>query len=292
MSIYLPEADPASLPFVKVTPNPGGQLDRATTYGRNGSVNRARESIKAISAAMVSDAPLIIVLDEVTESVAEIGKSESPERAREFLAEHRRIRETYPQIRWVLTGSIGFHHVLRQIGTTTATLGDTQHFVLGSLSPGWSMWLAGSVLTGAGIADGHGQSAAVRAEIAAVTDGIPILIHLIGQYLRDGGRDSVDVEEIQQILDTCFQQQDLSANLTHLLTRLTDYYEDTVPPEVVLDHVASQPTTQSELLLLPRVTRALLQSLEADHYLGRNDANRFVWKYPSLARLWAIRRGL
>jgi hypothetical protein len=231
-------------------------------------------------------------LDEVTESVSEIGKNEGPEKAREFLSELRRIRETHANIRWVLTGSIGFHHVIRQIGTTEATIGDVRSFPLGPLDPDWSAWLAGSVLWGAGLADGSGQDAETRAEVARVTDGIPILIHLIGQFVLDSSIQTVSKSDVTGLLDACFQRADMTTNLTHFLSRLDDYYQDPTSAELVLDTVANQPTSQQDLLAFPNITRALLQSLESDHYLSRDIDNRMIWKYPSLCRLWMIRRGI
>jgi hypothetical protein len=250
-----------------------------------------RASMTAIERELErTNSTLVICLDELTETIAEIAANEGAEKARELLGELRRVRETHSHIRWLLTGSIGFHHVLRTVGATASMTNDTRRFPLGPLDPGWAVWLAGSVLWGAGVEPGTDE--ATRVEIARVTDGIPMLIHLVGQYVRDERLASVDAADMAEILDTCFRRQDLNANMTHFLTRLEQYYpNDFDAAERVLDRVADGPATRRELDAFDGVTGRLLDALEDDHYLGRNDANLVVWKYPSLARLWRIRRG-
>lgn len=242
-------------------------------------------------AAAKKDRRLVICLDEVTETIAAIGRDDGHAPARQLLAELRRLRESHRNVSWVFTGSIGFHHVLRQIGTTESLINDMRRFDLGPLEPAWARWLSGSVLMGAGVEQTVADDSALRAAIAEATDGIPILIHMIGERVRDRGV-RMTVANVAQVLDECFGSSDQASNLTHLLTRLESYYgDDAEVAKRVLDRLAGKPCTHTTLLDEYGVDDALLDSLEADHYLHRDGANRLTWKYPSLARLWSIRRG-
>ena len=200
----------------------------------------------------------------------------------------RRLREECPNIRWVLTGSIGFHHVLREIGATTQSTNNTKVFALGPLSPEWAEWLAGCVLSGS---NSEATDTQVHAELARATDGIPMLIHLVAELLRDEPRGSVSAGDIALLLDECFRRSDLSQNLTHLLTRLDDYYGNRTDEasellDAASDGVTAGPTGRDGQ------TRKLVDLLVDDHYLVREPGGKLRWKYPSLARLWRIRRGL
>ena len=234
---------------------------------------------------------LVVCLDEVTETIAAIGRNDGHAPARQLLAELRRLRESHRNVSWVFTGSIGFHHVLRQIGTTESMINDMRRFDLGPLEPAWARWLAGSVLMGAGVERSAAGDPALREAIADATDGIPILVHMIGERVRDRGI-RMTTANVTQVLDECFGSSDQASNLTHLLTRLESYYgDDAATAKWVLDRLAGEPCTHAMLVDENGADDALLDSLEADHYLHRDDENRLVWKYPSLARLWSIRRG-
>ena len=192
---------------------------------------------------------------------------------------------------WIFTGSIGFHHVLGAIGMTSATINDVQRFALGPLDPDWASWLAGSVLVGAGLERREAEDAALRDAIAEATDGIPILIHMLGQRVRDHGT-RLDPANVADVLSICFRS-DQSHNLTHLLTRLDDYYgADAGRARKVLDEVARGPLTGAELRAIDNADDDLVDRLEADHYLDRDEGNRLTWKYASLGRLWHVRRRL
>lgn len=247
-------------------------------------------ALRAIDAQLTKDHEfLVLAVDEVTEVIREVGRTEGRGAAKDLLGTLRRVREECNRIRWVLTGSIGFHHVLREIGVTDQALNNLTVFSLGALDPAWAMWLSGCVLL-----DEHGNPRAehdgLATELARASDGIPMLIHLVGEFLRDEPR-TVAIADIAPLLDECFRRIDRSANLTHLLTRLDDYYGERADAAGDLLDAASEgpiaaPTTKE------RVNRELVGMLVADHYLEPLAGGRLQWKYPSLARLWRVRRYL
>ena len=87
---------------------------------------------------------VVLAVDEVTEVVREIGCNQGPGAAKELLGTLRRIREECTRIRWVLTGSIGFHHVLRELGVTDQALNNLRVFTLGALDPAWASGCRGA----------------------------------------------------------------------------------------------------------------------------------------------------
>jgi hypothetical protein len=233
---------------------------------------------------------LLLAIDELTEVVREIGRNESVGTARELLSSLRRIREECPRIRWVLTGSIGFHHVLREIGATDQALNNLTAFTLGPLDTPWATWLSGCVMLDKQGAE-RPDHEALSTELAKQSDGIPMLIHLAGELLRDEPRSQLTVLDISELLDECFRRADRSANLTHLLTRLDDYYgERTDEAGELLDQTSDGPIPSPSTKT--RADRELLDMLIADHYLERISGGQLRWKYPSLARLWRARRSL
>ena len=103
----------------------------------------------------------------------------------------------------------------------------------------------------------------------------------------------LDPLSVEDWLATCFRRQDLSANLTHLLTRIEPYYgAEAGQAEAILDLVSEGAANRRQLISNQGSTERLIDWLEADHYLDRNQVNECVWKYPSLAKLWRVRRGL
>lgn len=151
-------------------------------------------------------------------------------------------------------------------------------------------WLSGCMLldeSGARRVDHD----ALSEELATRTDGIPMLIHLVGELLRDEPRKHLVVDDIAVVLYDCFRRADRSANLTHLLTRLDDYYGDrTDAASELLDQASDRPIAAPSAK--DRASRELVDMLVADHYLERLAGGQLRWKYPSLARLWRIRRSL
>ena len=168
---------------------------------------------------------------------------------------------------------------------------NTKTFTLGPLDPQWAAWLAGCVLLDAGIEQASDQSQAIREEIARATDGIAMLVHMLGEHVRDDEIETLNVNEIEHLLNECFRRNDRSANLTHLLARIDDYYGSRADAaEALLDSASSGTLKAKELKSKGKL--ALVETLIADHYLERASDGSLRWKYPSLQRLWRIRRGL
>jgi hypothetical protein len=250
-------------------------------------------AVKSISDSALKDGMrVVLVVDELTEVVREIGRIGGPEGARALLGTMRRLREECRGVLWVLTGSIGFHHVLSEIGATNQSINNTKTFTLGPLDQQWAAWLAGCLLLDAGFEQESEHAKAIRDEVARATDGIAMLVHMIGEHVRDEEIETLNVIDIENLMDECFRRNDRSANLTHLLSRIEDYYGDQSDAAKQLLNSASAGPLKPTELQDNQEQQTLIETLIADHYLERTTDGSIQWMYPSLRRLWRIRQGL
>lgn len=238
---------------------------------------------------------LVLLWDEVPDMVESIAEGEGPAAAVQTLAVLRRLRRPESGIRWVFTGSVGFHHVLPLVGADSTVLNDMQNLTLGPLDEAWTRWLAESLLLG--VTERPDPEAV--AQLAAVTGGIPYLLHLVAAHLRDHAVGAVTATAVDRAFDRCIDDLDESQGVTHFLTRVGKYYGSRERlARGVLDTLVDEAMTRTDLLatVTSRVDdeelRAVLQLLRLDHYLVRSDDVDpvYSWRYPVLARIWRQRR--
>lgn len=244
------------------------------------------------------DRYLAIAWDEFPDMVVSVIANEGEAKAGALLGVLRRFREQNPdRIRWVLTGSVGLHHALRQLSSSGEQyVTDLQSVPLGPLTEDWARWLAGSLLLGVGC---QFDDSALGA-LAGTTDGIPYLLHLLAAWARDHGPCDVGAGDVAGLFTAAIGDLDASHQSTHVLSRLGDYYgEDARLAEWILDRLAAEPSTRSELVagasaFDPRpnaeTLRRLVDLLNRDHYLTIDAAGRHAWRYDALRRIWVQRR--
>lgn len=147
-------------------------------------------------ASSLGEDRLLLAWDEVPDMLYDVVANEGPAAAALLLEVLRRLREESPtRIRWLMTGSVGLHHVLRSIDRGDSFVNDLDNLSLGPLDEAWATWLAGSLLLGGGIEPGRG----VVEEMARVSGGIPYLLHLIVAQVEDRRLASVAASDIEQI---------------------------------------------------------------------------------------------
>ena len=248
---------------------------------------------------------LLLAVDEITEAIRAIGRTEGHQAAKDLLGVLRRMREELSQVRWIMCGSIGFHHVLREIGSTQNVLTITKRAEMGPLSAEWAQYLATCLMMGLGHQPHDAQTQAIVEALAENTDGIAMLIHMFAEHVKDNEIDSFSAEQVQGMLDECFVSSGQDANLTHLLARILDYYggpgvgTSNEIAHAILDATSltsAQPVSHTYLLSITSATsddhRLVIDNLIADHYLVKTTSGTVRWRYPSLARVWRLRRGL
>lgn len=232
---------------------------------------------------------LIVALDEVTVAIENLCKDD-PTEAALMLQMLRNLRGRQgSKIRWILTGSVGFHHVIRLAGATEGTLAEAESLDLGPLSSDNAIELAQRLFAGI---DCDVDDAAVT-RLIECTSGIPFLMHQTVASLRGYG-ESPSPGEVATAYESLIADRSKSAPATHLLTRIDGYYDDAALAKQVLDFLAIEgpasfsdvcakfDTTHREVML------ALVDDLTDDHYVQAN----LAWRYAALRDIWIARRRL
>lgn len=238
--------------------------------------------------------PFLICMDEVPLAVRNIARREGAEAAGQVLQTLRELRGSLGSIRWIVAGSIGFHHVLRECAATEGDINDLDNLPLGPMPEEESIELARRLLLGID------RLPADESAIAALVDfsgGIPFLLHKYASMLHDNpGAGRVTAQEVQDTFEAFVDDRDESRAITHLLTRLDpNYGVDADLARTILDGTAAEPSSQSMESLSQRLGEEsdrigrVLDFLVDDHYLSRR-GNTVAWRYDILRRIWVRRR--
>jgi hypothetical protein len=237
--------------------------------------------------------------DEFPDAIAAIARDEGPGAAENLLGLFRSVRQSdfAERIRWVLTGSIGFHHVLKQL-QDKGGVNDMFPFQLEPLTQDWSRWLAECLLLGIGRAYEPAQAAA----LAEICDGIPYVLEMMVLQVKDRP-ESLPTDRIQarRLLLEAAASSSLGANWAPLLNRVDPYYGTLAPlAEYLLDQVARNPQQEqdlaspvegSELTRDRRTIHSALDLLVEDRYLDYGlDSGAYTWRHPALRTIWQARR--
>lgn len=259
-------------------------------FDRRSPMERLRLVAEAIDKNL-GDESLVIVLDEVPLAVANIATSESAADAHAFLQVLRSLRSGLPKIRWILSGSIGFHHVLRLAKATEGALNELQVLPLGPLDGPGATLLARCLAMGIE----RELSAEARESVVYLTGGVPFLMHHLMHRLGTDGEGLIEKPEAQEQWDRFIADRDASRSMTHLVTRIEDYPSQWIEPaRELLDATAKNPAKATEVLerMNQNDRLTLLNYLIDDHYLQYTDDKCVQWKYDVLRRIWVVRRQL
>ena len=250
-------------------------------------------ALEAVVANLDQGERLIVVMDEVPIAIRNIAKHEGPKMADQLLQRLRSLREHSTQLSWIISGSIGFHHVLRDAETTEGVINDLESLPLGPLDQAGAELLARCLMIGI---DREFDEGAVE-KMVEVTGGIPFLLHHLALVLQPE-EGYVTEQDVQKGWGEFIENRDQSRAMTHLLTRMREYPADLRDAaHVVLDRVAESPDwVQVDDLracskLEPGHNNMLLDLLVDDHYLIERDG-AFAWRYDVLRRIWVTRRRL
>ena len=245
------------------------------------------------------DSTLIFFWDELPYMLRNIGD----ESAMELLDTLRSIRQMYPRVRMVYTGSIGLHHViadLRKKGYTNDPTNDMYPQDVPPLSTKDATTLARKLLEGENIVTPDIQGTAVA--IADELNNIPFYIHhLIVKLKLRGG--SGDAEVIKEIIADSFDDPMNPWKMEHYHERIESYYDDKQRPYAMnlLDilAVANQPLFFDELFNRLKqeretqdkeIARKVLSLLQKDYYIQKGDLG-FQFRYPLIQKYWKSLRG-
>lgn len=237
--------------------------------------------------------PLVIAMDEVPIAIQSIVVSESAESAREVLMTLRSMRQRTERIRWIVAGSVGFHHVLRMAAVTEGALNDLEVLTLGPLTEPECDELAHRLF--AGIRRRPAPKAAET--LSRISSGIPFIMHRIVAGLQaSGATGDVTPAQIDGALAAFISDRDESRSVTHLVTRLDELYKELTPlAESVLSYLAVDNKAKrmvdigEALTPNPADLRRVIDDLRDDHYLRLLPSGLLEWRYDVLRRIWIER---
>ena len=237
---------------------------------------------------------VILFWDEVPYMLHNIGDAA----AMELLDTLRSIRQMYPAVRMVYTGSIGLHHVLgvlRKAGYTNDPTNDMYVQDVPPLSVKDATILARKLLEGEKIATPDIQGSAVF--IADELSNIPFYIHhLIAKLkLRDG---SGDIAAIKEVIAECLDDPLNPWKMEYYLERIDSYYDEKQRPYALnlLDILAAAGASLSFDELFAGIkqesetqdkemARKVVRLLEQDYYIYKKDG-RYQFRYALIQKYW------
>ncbi len=241
--------------------------------------------------------------DEVPFLVANVKEREGPKTAMEVLDMLRSLSQEHQRIRFVLTGSVGLHHVLTELrseGYRNSPVNHMERIAPGPLAPEDGERLALELLQGAGFAV---EESKVCARIVSGTVGeVAFYIHKLISRLPHG--QPLDRPLIEAILDREIAHADNDWDFAHYRTRLRTYYGEAEDLALlILDEIATAKAPISFQAMRKQIAsqassvddehlRSLLKLLGQDHYLHRDPSGRYAFRFALIRRWWRFDRSL
>jgi hypothetical protein len=244
-----------------------------------------RDTMRSVEDHLDDGRLFVIAMDEVPIALSNIAETEGAAAANQILQTLRELRQRGGELRWILSGSIGFHHILRRCGATEGAINDLVSLPLGPLEVHEARELAQRLLLG------------IRREpepdaMAALLDHsgcIPFLLHALAHRLNDVGSGPVSASDVGDAFTDFLDDRDDSRAMTHLVTRLDPLYGERAPAaEKILDRIAIEMSVDGNGL---GADSGLLNDLVDDHYLIEQNRT-LCWRYEVLRRIWVHRRRL
>lgn len=248
---------------------------------------------------------IVFFWDEVPFLLDNIRSEEGATCAMEVLDTLRSLSQDYSNVRFLLTGSVGIHHVLselRQDGYNNSPLNTFERVAPGPLAHFEAVELAKKLITGAGLR--IDDLDAVAESVASLTGDVPFYVHrLVSRVPKTGNATAKTFEE-------CLAREliapDNDWDLAHYRNRLSKYYphrNDEALALALLDSLAAAAAPRSFRELANEAKssvegsddeqiRSLLKRLHADHYLTRDAEGHYAFRLEIVRRWWKIDRGL
>ena len=259
------------------------------TYHRQTSAHRLlNDTLKSLDQGE-SSIPLVM-MDEVPMAIDNIAQREGAEEASELLQTLRALRQGTVNVRWIVSGSVGFHHVLRSAHTTSGGLNDLEPLPLGPLPDDEARELASRLLLGIR----QMPTENVVSALVEVSGGVPFILHKVASTLEQRQHRVTTSEDVHDCFENFIDDPDEFGWFEHFLTRMEPYYgKRSRLANDVLDAAVSTARNWVPMNDLPQKPGAdkVVEYLIKDHYLERR-GRTVRWRYPALQYIWARRRGI
>jgi hypothetical protein len=248
------------------------------------------------------DTKLLFLWDEMPFMLMNIRNGEGEQTAMQVLDHLRWLRQTHSDLRMVITGSIGLHHVitsLKEKNYGNSPLNDLASIDVPPLMERDATNLACSLLVGEGLR----SDVEVAGAIAHEADGFVFYIHHIVRGLKIQALD-ITPENVSKVVASHLVDSNDPWQLLHYRERISTYYpDDKKTVSLILDDLAvssKNPSVGELLTLLKGASQfddrdrllGLLSLMERDHYLKRDEGGCFQFRFPLIRRWWKINRGL
>jgi hypothetical protein len=250
------------------------------------------------------DAVVVFLWDELPHMISDIAAGAGSRSAREMLDVLRREREEHADVRMVLSGSLGIHHVVDQLladGGMWVPTHDMLPIDVPPLSPDYAVYLATELMRNERIeCDSLGE---VAAAVAAEVDNLPYYVHLVVKQLLNRQRTEgarVDASMAVQVVAEAVNSPLDPWQLKHYLSRTPVYYREQAElVNQILDIVATSANPPSfEEIRNGLAARGkppekqelsdLLDLLCRDYYIDLGPQYRF--RRELVRRAWRARR--
>lgn len=247
---------------------------------------------------------LLFLWDELPFMLMNIRNGEGEQVAMQVLDHLRWLRQTHSGLRMVITGSIGLHHVLtslKEMSYANAPVNDMATVDVPPLAAEDAAHLAGLLILGEGLKSP--AAAETAADIAREADCFAFYIHHIIRGLKLLEWDA-NPENVAKVVSSHLIDANDPWQLIHYRERLSTYYPtDEKAVALILDELAAEKdkATVAELLAMLKGASQfdnreqllrLLTLMERDHYLKRDEAGAYHFRFPLIRRWWKLNRGL
>lgn len=251
----------------------------------------------------LQDKQIVLIWDEMPHMLGNFSDRD----AMEILDNLRSLRQTYPDVRMIFSGSIGLHHIIKNLqkaGYSNDPTNDMYPIEGQPLDLDAATKLTINLLAGEDIpvADLH-QTAA---DIASAVDCIPFYIHHLINQFKDAAEE-ITAEGISDTINECLRSPLNLWKMDHYRERIDNYYNEVQKPYAleILDILSINPPTSFSRLWQylksepetkdKEIARTVLRLLLKDYYLIQKDnlsGNMYAFRYQLVQRYWQISRGL
>jgi len=223
--------------------------------------------------------------------------------AMEMLDILRSLRQTYPDVRMVFSGSIGLHHIfknLQKAGYRNDPTNDMYTIDGQPLALEDAIALTSYLIEGEKIATFNAEKSA--RDIAEAVDCIPFYIHHLVNKLK-----ASDSEISQNIIHATVEESLHNPlnpwKMDHYRERIDNYYTQEQKPYAlnILDLLAINPPTSFQKLWQvlysdpqtsnKEMARTIIRLLMKDYYLVQS-GSIYSFRYPLVQKYWRFSRGL
>ncbi|MEM7590394.1 MAG: helix-turn-helix transcriptional regulator [Cyanobacteria bacterium P01_A01_bin.83] len=246
---------------------------------------------------------VVLIWDEMSHMLGNF----SEQAAMSVLDNLRSLRQTYPDVRMIFSGSIGLHHIIRNLqkaGYSNDPTNDMYPIDGHPLSLEAATELTINLLQGESIAVANLEE--IAENIAVICDCIPFYIHHLINQLKDIDEE-ITPEIIAATVNECLRSPLNLWKMDHYRERIDNYYNEEQKPYAleILDILSINPPTSFTRLWQylktepdtkdKEMARTVLRLLIKDYYLVQQDnlsGTLYSFRYQLVQKYWQLSRGL